>query len=102
MDAKSETLRARIFNLCARSRDVPVLRLKIQKVFTNHHYVVVCKYLLNFQSEHRNIAGTCTQIGGWCFTFAPVLAEFSYTMFYSPLNTLIRAQCAEWYCVLRM
>ena len=26
---------------------------------------------------HRDIAGMCTQIGGWCFTFAPVLAEFS-------------------------
>ena len=42
MDAKSETLRARIFNLCARSRDVPVLRLKIQKVFTSNHIVVAC------------------------------------------------------------
>ena len=62
MDAKSETLRPRIFNLCARSRDVPVLRLKIQKVFTSNHIVVACKYLANFLSEHRNIAGTCTQI----------------------------------------
>ena len=69
MDAKSETLRPRIFNLCARSRDVPTLRMKIQGFFTSNHIAVAGKKTLDFHSEHRNIAGTCAQIDAWCFTF---------------------------------